>query len=305
MKHAVLDVLDTSAARRPLGWVRGALLAQVALLGGCYGFDLGDLLNGSGGSSGGAAGEPGVCEYDGTKYLVGDSFPSSDGCNQCSCTEDTGVACTLRACVNTCGGLLGTSCADGQYCSFAPEAQCGAGDQTGVCSFQPEACTQQFDPVCGCDGRTYGNACSAASAGVSVLAAGECEAEPQCRSDSDCPVPPCACLDTNADGACDKCPVPVCVGGECTTVSSTKLQLGDSCGGFRRPGYPDCDSGLFCQYQAGALCGAADAAGECVAIPEVCSHLFNPVCGCDGQTYSNACDAAAHQAGILDLGACP
>jgi hypothetical protein len=42
-----------------------------------------------------------------------------------------------------------------------------------------------------------------------------------------------------------------------------------------------------------------------VAIPEVCADIFNPVCGCDGQTYPNACEAAASQVGILDLGACP
>ncbi|MEY4548533.1 MAG: hypothetical protein RL685_4728, partial [Pseudomonadota bacterium] len=99
--------------------------------------------------------------------------------------------------------------------------------------------------------------------------------------------------------------VPVCREGVCGVGSGDTLQVGDTCGGFRPPGGAECGPGLFCQHQAGALCGAADAPGECVLIPDACIALFSPVCGCDGVTYGNSCEAARNETGILELGACP
>ncbi len=74
----------------------------------------------------------------------------------------------------TCGGLLGLTCAKGEYCAFATKANCGAGDMTGTCATRPQMCMQLYKPVCGCDDTTYSNSCMAASAGVSVLHDGAC-----------------------------------------------------------------------------------------------------------------------------------
>jgi len=63
-----------------------------------------------------------------------------------------------------------------------------------------------------------------------------------------------------------------------------------------------CPSDMYCHLKAG--CGGIDAEGVCKTRPLQCKAEKKTVCGCDGETYSSECFAAAKGVTSKSIGAC-
>lgn len=77
----------------------------------------------------------------------------------------------------TCGGTANLRCPQGLWCQ-KPEGTCGKAGVSGSCIKLEIFCDAMSLPVCGCDGKDYGNACESYGK-TQINFSGYCDQKPK------------------------------------------------------------------------------------------------------------------------------
>ena len=230
-----------------------------------------------------------VCELDAAGNC-GWNITTCDDADGCYSDEDCGAGehCTA---IDVCAP--DPSCPECDVCygwcelasgDCSDDSDCPVGELCfdGVC--EGAGCTAEYDPVCGVDGNTYGNACEAAVAHVDIAYEGECRGSGEC-SDEECGpapgMPNWECEDGTIGG-------PFC-----------GRDAAGNCGWNIR----ECDDEPW-TCVADSDCNVYEFCIEGACEDAACYDLWAPVCGVDGDTYGNDCEARAAHVEIAYEGEC-
>ncbi|MBM4318820.1 MAG: hypothetical protein FJ125_02425, partial [Deltaproteobacteria bacterium] len=179
----------------------------------------------------------------------------------------------------------------------------GCGDQTtGQCVEPQPFCPLDLQPVCGCDGRTYGNNCWRVHQGAALDHPGACRPLPcgdlaeGCVEGEICDVIGCG---AGAQAHCvlfPDCSENVEISCGCDGVTylrdCTRTQQGvarermGACMDQPCTALQGCPAGAICNIRHCDVGGQ----GICVALPESCPEVHVPVCSCDGRLFANDCE---------------
>ena len=223
---------------------------------------------------------------------------TSVGCSPsaCSCDEASGG----WICTDDCGG--GTCVPSTGEC--ASNADC---PEFLVCDVAGDFCRPMcavdcfvYDPVCGTDGLTYG--CGVADAecrGIPVAYDGECiaggggtDGDP-CTSDSECNIGLVCEAGSCSAVLCPRIYAPVCGTNGVTYGNSCEARSAHATVAYDGECIAPGTEGDPCTVDTECAIDLVCESGACEY--SFCSFIYMPVCGIDGITYSNACNArSAH-----------
>ena len=210
--------------------------------------------------------------YDYSDFFFQNEADCSLGCATSVCVDSTlidpSVMCpAIYAPVCGCNGITYSNDCEATYYGGVTSwttGECGSSSCIDPSIINPDTiCPFVIAPVCGCDGNTYENSCYAEVAGVTSWTNGACG--------SGCVDP--SLIDPNA--ICPLVYAPVC---GCDGITYDNSCYAENFGGVL-------------SYTEGA-CGALDCIdSSLINLDAICPTVINPVCGCNGVTYNNECEA--------------